>query len=364
MTHRFHQRPFIYGLFFVISVILSSCSDDDNSGPIVAPPGQDGYFIVNEGGFNNGNTTLSYYDRSQDTVLNDIFEATASRPLGDQTQSMTVFDDRGFIVVQNSAKVEVIDRTDFTSVATISEGIVSPRYFLGIDATKGYLTDWGADGVSGTVKVIDLTTYEVTKTIPVGQGPNELVLLDGQVFVANYGGFGQDSTVVVLDAQIDEVTDTIIVGYNPKSLVVDAVGTIWVAGEGAVAHNEDFSAIDKAASTPGFIAQLSDGTVTHQWSVDQINAGPYAIVADNVGTKLYYRYDDAIYALLHSATRLPGEPFITGNFYGLAIDPISGEVLASDPMNYSSEGIFFRYSPAGELIKSYSVGIAPNGFAF
>ena len=249
-------------------------------------------------------------------------------------------------------------------LATISEDIISPRYFLGIDASKGYVTDWGADGVSGTVKVIDLATYEVTKTIPVGQGPNELVLANGHVYVAHYGGFGKDSTVMVLDAQIDEVVDTIVVGANPKSLVVDASGTLWVASEGAVAYNEDFSAIDEAASTPGFIAQLSSGTVTQKWEVDQINAGPYTIVVDNAGAQLYYRYDDALYSLSSSATALPNAPLINERIYGLAVDPVSGEIVTGQAPNFSDDGTFSRYSPSGTLIKRYNVGIAPNGFAF
>ena len=192
MTNRFYRPTSFYWLSLICFITAASCSDDDSVGPGITPTGQDGYFIVNEGLFNGANTTLSYYDRALDTVLNNVFETAVGRPLGDQTQSMTVFDDRGFIVVQNSAKVEVINRDDFSWIATISDNIISPRYFLGIDATKGYVTDWGADGVSGTVNVIDLATYQVTKTIPVGQGPNQMVLLNGRVYVANNGGFGKD----------------------------------------------------------------------------------------------------------------------------------------------------------------------------
>ena len=361
MSKHVYLLRFFCWVFLAFSVALSSCSDD-NTGPIVPPSSQDGYFIVNEGGFGNANASLSYYDRANDSVINNVFETVNGRPLGDQAQSMTVFDERGFIIVQNSAKIEVINRDDFTSIATITEGIISPRYLIGVDDTKAYVTDWGADGISGTVKVIDLATYEVTKTIPVGQGPNGLVLLNNQVYVANNGSVGYDSTVMVLDAQTDVVTDTIVVGDNPKSVAIDANNNVWITGSGRLAYVD--GAPDLTQSTPGFVARLEADTVAFKVEVDQATYSEFKLAMDDSGEQLYFLYGEGVYRLGINDTNLPDTPFVTGNFYGLAIDPVNGEILTGDPLNYTSEGTFFRYSPAGQLIKSYTVGIAPNGFAF
>ena len=344
-----------------VLVFIFSCSDDDTVRPDVPPPGRDGYFIVNEGAFQGGNTSLSYYDRSRDTVLNNVFATANGSPLGDQTQSMTVIGDRGFIVVQNSGKIEVINRDDFTSIATITDDIVSPRYLIGVDDTKAYVTDWGADGVSGTVKVIDLMTYEVTKTIPVGQGANELLLLqDNRVYVANNGSIGYDTTVMVLDSQVDTVVDTIVVGDNPQSLSVDSEGHLWVTGSGRWVFT-DTGELDETQSTPGFIARLEEDQVAFNESFDQISfSGPELAIAED---QVYFRYEGGIYRLEVDDTDLPESPFIEGRFLGLAVDATSNEVLVGDEV-YTSEGNFYRYSPQGQLIKTYLVGIAPNGFAF
>src|SRR6188474_1098650 len=130
-------------------IFIQACSDDPN--PI--KPGESGFFIVNEGAWGNSNTSLSYYDRKTDEVTNDLI-FNLDHPLGDQSQSMTVFEGKGYIAVQNSSKVEVIDVNTFTWLATISEGLPSPRYFLGVSSNKAYVSDWGADGFTGTVKVI------------------------------------------------------------------------------------------------------------------------------------------------------------------------------------------------------------------
>lgn len=354
----FWAFPLAFALFF------TSCTDDD---PTPTPPSaaQDGYFIVNEGGFGNANTSLSYYDRQHDTIRNNIFQQTNGRPLGDQTQSMSVFDERGFIVVQNSAKIEVIDREDFTSIATIDadEGIVSPRYFLGISPTKGYVTDWGADGVTGTVKVLDLATYEVTATIPVGQGANTLIAHNNQVYVTNNGGYGYDSTIMVINPQTDAIVDTITVGDNPGSLTVDANGHLWVAGSGRIVYNADYS-INTAESTPGFIARLENDEVAFKQSADQLGTGPATVTIDPEGQQLYFRYASGVYRMNINETSLPSSPFLDKSYYGLAVDPVSGEVLTGEAPDYSNDGSFNRYSSGGQLIKSYTVGIAPRGFAF
>ena len=362
MTTHFFRFPRQILPLLAVSLFVFSCSDDDT--PFVEiPPLPSGYFIVNEGGFGNANTSISFYDRTNDTIFNNVFETANGRPLGDQTQSMTVVGNRGFIVVQNSAKVEVINTSDFTSIATITEGIVSPRYFISADASKAYLTDWGADGVTGTVKVIDLTTYEVIKTIPVGEGPNQLLQVNDRAYVANGGGFGHDSTVMVLDTQTDTVVDTITVGDNPSSLVFDANGNIWVAGGGLLRYDNNDSVVEEE-STPGFIAQLESNGVRTKLEAAQVDVGPSDLVVDPGGNNLYFRYAGGVYTITPEATDLPSQPLINRSFYGLGIDPISGEILVGEALTFSTDDTFYRYTSTGELIKSYTVGIAPNGFAF
>lgn len=362
---KYYLQYLLFGLSVAFSVFLSACSDDGMT-PEVPVAAQDGYFIINEGAFGNANTTLSYYDRLQDSVINNIFSSVNGRPLGDQTQSMSVFNDLGFILVQNSAKIEVINRDDFTSVATMGteEGIVSPRYFLGINNDKAYVSDWGMGGTNFTVKVIDLNTYEVIKNIPTGQCANKLALQGNQVYVANSGGYNKpDSTVMVINTQTDAVTDTLVVGDNPSSLVVDANGNIWVAGGGNVVYNDDWS-VNEAESTPGFIAKITNNEVALKMEAPEVSSGPGNLVINSDGSTLYFTYAGGVYEMSINDTAFPTTPLIEKNFYGLGVDPLTGEILGGEVPNYNDNGTFYRYTSSGELIDSYMVGIAPNGFAF
>jgi YVTN family beta-propeller protein len=357
-----NYRKLLMLLAAVAMILVQSCSDDD---PAPVKPGADGFFIVNEGGFPNENSSISFYDRQTDEVTNDIFAAVNGRPLGLQAQSMTVVEDKAYIVVQGTGKIEVIDADDYTSIATITDDIESPRYLVAVSSTKAYVSDWGGDGVTGTVKVLDLTTNEVTKTIATGQGSNRMLNVGNVVYVTNSGGYGYDNTVKVIDTNSDAVTATITVGDNPNSIQRDAAGNIWVASSGAVAYNSDWT-IDEANSTKGSISKIaSNNTESLRLEVSTVTyggAGNLSVSPD--GQTLYYTFDGAVYLMSNTATSLPGSPFLTKSYYGFTVDPFNGNLIGALAPNFSSAGSIEVMDEGGTVLKTSTVGIGPNGVAF
>lgn len=357
----FNYRKLLMLLPVFAIVFLQSCSDD----PEPVRPGTDGYFIVNEGGFGNGNTSISFYDRATDQVTNDVFAIKNGRPLGDQAQSMTVFEGKGYIIVQGSGKIEVIDADDYSSLATITDDIESPRYFVAISSTKAYVSDWGADGVTGTIKVIDLNNNTVTKTIATGKGANRMLKIGNSVYVANAGGYDKDNTIKVIDVGTDAITGSITVGDNPNSIQQDNAGNIWVASSGAVAYNEDWS-IDEVNSTKGSVSKISSGnTETLRLEIDEVvYGGPGNLSMSPDGTTLYYLYNGAVYSMSPSATALPSSPLASKGYYGFSVDPFNGNIIGTLAPNFSSAGSIEVMDASGNLLDTHTVGIAPNGVAF
>ena len=360
MSLNYRKLLLLLSLFAMIFV--QSCSDDD---PAPVKPGTEGFFIVNEGGFPNENTSISFYDRETDAVTNDIFAAVNGRPLGLQAQSMTVVEDKAYIMVQGTGKIEVIDADDYTSIAVITEDIESPRFMVALSSTKAYVSDWGIDGVTGTVKVIDLNTNEVTGTIPTGQGASRMLQVGSLVYVTNAGGFGKDNTVKVIDTGTDAITATITVGDNPNSIQIDAAGNIWVASSGATAYNPDWS-IDEANSTKGSISKISsNNTEAFRLEVPAISyggAGNLSVSQD--GQTLYFTNNGAVYSMSISATSLPTSPFVSKPYYGLSVNPFDGNIIGTLAPNFSSAGSIEVLDEDGTVLDTYTVGIGPNGVAF
>lgn len=356
------MKSILCALALLTIAAISSC--DNDPAPDLAA-GANGFYVVNEGAFGNNNGSISFYDRDKDEMINDIFQSKNGRSLGDQTQSMTLHEGKGYIVVQGSSKLEVIDLSNNASVKTITDGIESPRYFVGISETKGYLSDWGSDGVTGTVKVIDLATLEVTKSIPVGHGANTMLRVGNRLYVANAGGFAKDNTVKVINIETDAVIATAIVGDNPYALQQDKDGNLWVACAGYIVYNQDFS-IDETLSTKPELTKLnSELAELASFPFNKIDYGNLTqLEISPTGDKIYYNYDNGIYAMDVSASTLPTTPLISKWYYGLDVDPFTGDIIGCAVVDFSSAGKIEVHDAGGTLKQTYTVGIAPNGCAF
>ncbi|GAA4014794.1 hypothetical protein GCM10022408_30040 [Hymenobacter fastidiosus] len=322
-------------------------------------------FIINEGTYNQPNGSVSVFDVAAAKVTSpDIFQAANGRPLlSNVTQSMTVVGQQGYIVANNSNKIEVVTLPSFKSVGTITAGLKLPRYLVAASADKAYVSEWVTPTFPtpgpGRVSVIDLRTNTVTRTIVVGKAPEEMLLAGGKLFVTN----SEENTVTVINTATDVVETTLTVGPAPASLALDNNGRLWVLGNGVTNYS------NPALSTKG---SLTDFAPTPPYTVRKrdfaSDLGYLARLRTN-GTRdqFYVKTDAAVYRLSPADAALPTKPFLTrGSFdiYGLNIDPNDNTVYVGVAPTFTAPGKFIRYTSAGKAIDSAAVGIGPNGFIF
>ncbi len=346
----------LFCIFFLVILFISSCSEEENG------PKHTGFlhglYIVNEGNFLNNNGSISYYNPDSVKLVNKLFQTINQRVLGDVVQSFGVADDKGFIVVNNSQKVEVVDIETFVSIGTITDTDY-PRYFLRISKSKGYLTN-GA--FAGVVKVIDLKTLAITKEITVGNGPENLVRWGDRVFVANSGGWSYDNTISVIDIDADVVIDSIEVGDNPTELAVDKNGNIWVLCKGNVVYDQYWNIIDETDSEI-YVIDSDDLSIEKSFVVGQTGDyfNPVRLACSHDGNTIYYLEADGIYAMGIADVSPPGVPLINRSFYGIDVNQNDGTIFGLSANNFTTDGYMFRYTTSGMLIDSLKVGIGPNG---
>ncbi|NJK94136.1 MAG: hypothetical protein HC905_03645 [Bacteroidales bacterium] len=80
---------------------------------------EEGVFILNEGNYTYGNSSLSFYNTQSRQISNQVFFKTNGFPVGDVLQSMTLMDSLAFLVVNNSGKVLVMNANTFKFKAII-----------------------------------------------------------------------------------------------------------------------------------------------------------------------------------------------------------------------------------------------------
>lgn len=333
---------------------FSSCKKENNN--TTQGDYESGVFITNEGPFSNGTGTVSFYNRETGDVRNNIFEVVNNRPLGNIVQSIEVFNERAYIVVNNSSKVEVVNASDFVSAGVI-ENIGVPRFFLGVSEHKGYLTDWNSG-----IKVINLDNYSVTSTIETGGiGAEQMKLIGNEVFVANLGGFGNDSTISSINTTTDALTSTISVGDRPQSLTIDANGKLWILCSGF----QDW--LEPLNDTPGKLVRINPSTKTVEltFTFPSNSDHPLSLVSNASINLLYYSLNGGIFEMDINANQLPTAAIINRSFYNLGIDPVSGYLFGSNALDFVQDGYVVRYNLSnGNAIDSIQTGIIPGNFYF
>ena len=67
------------------------------------------------------------------------------------------------------------------------------------------------------------------------------------------------------------------------------------------------------------------------------------------------------------AERLPVKPFLEQRetiYYGLTVDPTTGDVYVADAIDYQQQGKVYRFTSDGKLIDEFYVGIIPGAFCW
>lgn len=335
-------------LFLFLS-FLFSCKKDPVTEVQTIPQSARGIFICNEGNFQWGNASLSYFNLENNTLYEDVYKSTNKVPLGDVCQSMALIGGKGYVIVNNSGKIEIIDPATFKSIGTI-KGMTSPRYITEVASGKAYVTDLYANNLH----VLNLVSNSIIKEIPL-KGWTEEMLVDGNlVYVTNI----RTSSVYRIDAVSDRLKDSIVVTKGSSGIVKDKNGFVWVLCEGS--SNEGIQpAIHKLDPATGkTVSSFTFGNTSVTPSRLKINAGK---------DTLYYLYGTGVFRMAVSTASLPSTPFLNfpnAQLHGLELDHKSGNLIFSDAIDFVQKGKVYLYSPKGQLIKSFNAGIIPGNFCF
>jgi hypothetical protein len=339
-------------LALLLAPIAGCITDPTAVSPEIPVPSAKGVYIVNEGNFGRGNASLSYYDLESFRVYNDVFRAVNGKDLGDVAAGMTLRGNEGYVIVNNSQKIEVIDLRSNLNVATIQTGAgSSPRRMAFAGDSLALVTDL----YGNAVLKVNLASRAVTGAIPVGANPEGIAVAAGKAYVANSGfGFGNSLTVIGLATM--SVLRTVTVADNPNGVQVTPGGMVYVVCAGSYG---DFG--DPADDTPAKIMVIDPAadTVTDSLFIGG-HAMDIAIGLDGIG---YVASGIEVLRVDTRANTVTGT-FKPGTFYSVGVEAASGDVYLTDPKTYVQPGTVYVYAPNGQLRNQFDTGLIPGSFAF
>ncbi len=329
----------------------------------------DGVFITNEGNFNYGGATLSYYDPTIKSVENELFYRANAMKLGDVAQSMVVRNGVGWVVVNNSHVVFAIDTETFREVGRITD-LPSPRYICFVSDEKAYISQIDSDRII----IVNPKTFTVTgeivcpMTTEYRTGSTEqMVLLGEYLYVACWS---YQKRILKIDTRTDEVVDYADIALQPKSIVADKNGKLWVVSDGGYEGNVlGYESAKLCRLNPDNLeverlfelGMNSAGDATRSASRLKIN---------DKGDMLYW-INGGVWRMAIDAEELPAEPFIKpivgvnrSLYYALGVAPDTEEVYVGDALDYQQRSIIYRYSAEGELLDTFTAGVIAGDFCW
>ena len=353
------KKFFFFSCLLLCAVCLTGCMKWDyvlNDEPLELEG--KGLFIINEGNFQYGNSTLSYYNPADNSLQNDVFIRANGMKLGDVAQSMTIYEGLGWVVVNNSHVVFAIDIETGKEKGRI-ENLTSPRYIHFVSPEKAYVTQlW-----DNRIAIVNPKTYSVTGYIDVPgmtmeTGSTEQMVAYGIYVYCNCWSY--QNRIIKIDTTTDKVVGSLSVGIQPTSLALDCNNKLWTVTDGG------YEGSPYGYEAPSLYCIDAETFTVEKIFTFTLGDAPSEVQLNGSRDTLYWINND-IWAMNVNATSLPATPFMLRRdtrYYGLTVSPYNGDVYVADAIDYQQPGMIYRYSSSGTLLNSFYVGITPGAFCW
>lgn len=343
---------------FLFSTLLGGCMKWEYGLEEIFDNKGEGLFITNEGNFQYGNASLSYYNPTTKTVENEVFYRANAMKLGDVAQSMTIHNNTGWIVVNNSHVVFAIDTQTFKETGRITN-LTSPRYIHFVSDEKAYVTQlWDNRIFIVNPKRYEIVGHIVCPNMTMESGSTEQMVQYGKYVFVNCWSY--QNRILKIDTETDKVVDELTVGIQPTSLVLDCNNKLWTLTDGG------YDGSPYGYEVPSlYRIDAETFTIEKQFKFSA-NETPSELQTNTSKDKIYWLNND-VWAMNVTDENLPAKSFLENKgtiYYGLTICPHTGDVYVADAIDYNQQGKIYRYSKEGQLIDEFYVGITPGAFCW
>lgn len=379
---RLMKRRFLRYLWVSVCLFLClACREDlpvlRSESEAVSRPGSPheikGMFVLNEGNMGSNKCTLDFLDFRSGFYTRNIYperNPEVVKELGDVGNDLQVYGNRLYAVINCSHYVEVMDVRTVRHIGSVN--VTNCRYIV-FAGDKAYVSSYAGpvqidpNARPGKIVEFDVNTLQITREVVVGYQPEEMVIKDGLLYVANSGGYrfpNYDRTVSVVDLGTFEVVNTIDVAINLHRMRLAPDGLIYVSSRGDYyGTKSDVFVIDPEAQR--VIGRL--GVAASEMCMEGDELYLISVEWSYVSAKneiRYTLYDTRKREILPRNFITDGTEKDISIPYGLGVNPETKEIFVSDATNYVTPGYLYCFSPEGKLKWKVRTGDIPAHFAF
>jgi DNA-binding beta-propeller fold protein YncE len=369
----------VFGL--CIALAFTSCREDEviflSSDKSVAEPRNDGniegFYLLNEGNMGMNRASIDIFNYRTGNYTTDIYSERnpeVVKELGDVGNDIQIYGNKVYAVINVSNKVEVIDKWTAKRIKKID--IPNCRY-VAFYKDKAYVSSYAGpvaidpNAEIGFVAEIDTTSLEIKRKVNVGYQPEQMVVHNGKLYVANSGGYrvpNYDRTISVIDLATFTEIKKIDVGINLYAMRIDSRGDIYVSSRG------DYY------DTPSNLFVIDTKTDETKMQLDIPVLG-MCLVDDllyyySVSWSYLTNSNQVTYGILDTKTKkIISDKIITDGTekqimipYGLQVNPETKEIYITDAQNYVVTGYIYCFTPEGKLKWKTTAGNIPAHIAF
>ena len=376
------KRRFLRYLWVAVCLFLClACREDlpvlRSESEAVSRPGSPheikGVFVLNEGNMGSNKCTLDFLDFRSGFYTRNIYperNPEVVKELGDVGNDLQVYGNRLYAVINCSHYVEVMDVRTAQHIGSVN--VTNCRYIV-FAGDKAYVSSYAGpvqidpNARPGKIVEFDVNTLQITREVVVGYQPEEMVVKDGLLYVANSGGYrfpNYDRTVSVVDLGTFEVVNTIDVAINLHRMKLAPDGLIYVSSRGDYyGAKSDVFVIDPEAQR--VVGRL--GVAASEMCMDGDELYLISVEWSYVSGKneiRYTLYDTRKREILPRNFITDGTEKDISIPYGLGVNPETKEIFVSDATNYVTPGYLYCFSPEGKLKWKVRTGDIPAHFAF
>lgn len=332
-----------------------------------------GLYLLNEGNMGSNKCTIDFFNIESGSFFRNIYaqqNPEVVKELGDVGNDIQIYDGKLFAVVNCSHFVEVMDVRTARHIGKVD--ITNCRY-IRFNGDKAYVSSYAGpvqldpNARPGKIVEFDINTLKIEREVVVGYQPEEMVITDGKLYVANSGGYrfpNYDRTVSVVDLNTFKVVNTIDVAINLHRMEIDRYGRIYVSSRGDYeGTGSDVFVIDsKTDKVTGSLGIAASEMCMSGDSIYMISTEWSKITGSNEIT--YTLYDVKQQKIVSNSFITDGTEEEIKLPYGVAVNPENKEFFVCDATNYVTPGYLFCFTPEGKKKWKVRTGDIPAHIVF